>query len=171
VTSLTLATILQLPFLATTTENYADAHQKTVETGQPLVVMVGADWCPACQMMEHQVIPVIRQRGIFRRVAFALVNVDRDREVGQNLTKGGPIPQLIVFRRTPDGWARTQLIGAQSVDQVEQFISTEVAQSDADHKALAKTDKAPKTKAANPSSPSSGKVAVKMQLIPTENTP
>lgn len=170
-TSLTLATILQLPFLATATETYADAHQKTVETGQPLVVMVGADWCPACQMMEHQVIPVARQRGIFRRVAFALVNVDRDREVGQNLTNGGPIPQLIVFRRTADGWARTQLIGAQTVEQVEQFISTEVAQSDADHKMLAKADKAPKAKASNPSSPSSGKVAGKAQLIPTENMP
>lgn len=128
-TSLTLAAILQLPFLATP-ETYAEAHQQTVETGQPLVVMVGADWCPACHQMERDVIPVVRQRGLLRRVAFALVNLDKDRDVGHKLTNGGPIPQLIVFRRTSEGWQRKQLIGAQPVEKVEQFIKSELAQQE-----------------------------------------
>lgn len=128
-TSMTLATILQLPFLATP-ETYAEAHQQTVETGRPLVVMVGADWCPACHQMERDVIPVVRQRGLLRRVAFALVNLDRDRDVGQKLTGGGPIPQLIVFRKTPEGWHRTELIGAQSIEKVEQLIQNELTQQD-----------------------------------------
>ena len=60
-TSLTLVIAMQATMLAAGAETYADAHRQTCETGQPLVVMVGADWCPACQQMifhrdliEHQ---------------------------------------------------------------------------------------------------------------------
>ncbi len=125
-TALTLTALLQISALATGAETYADAHRITAETGQPMVVMVGADWCPACQAMEQNIIPQVRRRGIFRRVAFATVNVDRERELATQLTSGGPIPQLIVFDKTTTGWRRRVLIGGQTVEKVESFIGEAV---------------------------------------------
>lgn len=136
-TSLTLAAILQLSLLANTPETYADAHQATVKTGCPMVIMVGADWCPACQRMEKTVIPKVRERGLLSRVAFALVNLDRERELGQTLTGGGPIPQLIAYRRAHDGWHRTCLIGGQDIKTVEDFITGQVAETDSAAKSSA----------------------------------
>jgi thioredoxin-like negative regulator of GroEL len=117
--------------VSATEETYADAHREIAKSGQPLVVMVGADWCPACQQMEKTVIPQVRERGLLRRVAFALINLDRERDLAQQLIEGGPIPQLIVFRRTSDGWHRRRLIGGQSVETVEQVITEEVAENEA----------------------------------------
>jgi len=125
-TALTFAALLQASVLATGAETYAYAHRATAETGQPMVVMVGADWCPACQAMEQNIIPQVRQRGIFRRVAFAIVNVDRERELATQLTSGGPIPQLITFHKTSVGWRRRVLIGGQTVETVESFIGEAV---------------------------------------------
>lgn len=126
--AIALATLLQLPFLAVAADpcdTYADAHHQMVETGKPLVVMVGATWCPACQQMEKNVIPEVKQRGLLRRLVFALVDLDRERELGHDLTGGGPIPQLILFRKTEKGWQRKQLIGGQTVENVEQFLVQE----------------------------------------------
>lgn len=128
---LILATVLQLP-LVMPTETYLEAHRQTLRTGQPMVVMVGAEWCPACKAMEANVIPAIRQRGLLRRVAFALVDLDREREVGSKLIDGGPIPQLIVFRKTANGWRNRRLIGNQSVETVEEFINQDVAAAEAE---------------------------------------
>jgi len=95
-----------------------------------MVIMVGADWCPACQTMERFVLPEIQRRGILRRVAFAIVNVDRERELSQALTSGGPIPQLLMYRRTSAGWRLRRLIGGQSVETVESFIDEGVRLND-----------------------------------------
>lgn len=129
-TSLTLAAVLQASLLATGNETYAEAHRQNQQTGQPIVVMVGADWCPACVMMKNSVINQVRQRGILRKVAFAMVNLDREQQLGQQLTAGGPIPQLIVYRQTEAGWKCQKLIGGQTVETVESFISSAVQATD-----------------------------------------
>ena len=153
-TCLTVAAILQLPLLATT-ESYAEAHRQTLQTGRPMVVMVGAEWCPACKAMEANVIPEMRSRGLLRRVAFALVDLDRDGEIGRKLTDGGPIPQLIVFRKTAQGWKNRRLIGNQPIETVEEFINEDVADQDTERKAAKSTAAKPKAttakgKSANP---------------------
>lgn len=140
--SLTMATIVCLPLLAADEDSYADAHRKTVETGRPMVIMVGADWCPACKQMEQNVLPKVKERGLLARVAFALVNFDHDRELGQNLTSGGPIPQLIFFRKTSEGWQRRRLIGSHSLQEVEEFIKEEVAEDDSTKKSESRVKKA-----------------------------
>lgn len=102
--------------------SYAEARQKTVESGSPLVVLVGADWCPHCVKMQQEVIPQIRRKGLLRKVLFAVVDLDRERTLGQQLTGGGPVPQLLMFRRTTDGWKKRRLVGGQSVGTVGRFI-------------------------------------------------
>lgn len=121
-TGLSIAVVLQAALLGADSEDYSEARKIVTETGKPMVVMVGADWCPACETMKQRVLPRIRERGALRKVVFALVDLDRDRDLGRELTGGGPIPQLVMYRKTSDGWLRTKLVGAHSAETVESFI-------------------------------------------------
>jgi thioredoxin-like negative regulator of GroEL len=115
-------------------ESYAEARRATVETGKPMVVMVSTDWCPPCQVMKKTILPRVRQRGLLRKVVFTNVNPDRDGELAEKITGGGPIPQLVMFRKTAQGWIRKKLIGGQSVEAVEEFINEGLASDEADKK-------------------------------------
>lgn len=147
-TSLALATILQASILAATaggtagspaaTDDYASARAKTEKTGQPIVILVGADWCPACVVMKKDVMPKIRKQGLLKRVAYATVNLDRQGKLGKQLTGGGPIPQMIMYRKTQKGWLRRRLIGGQSPKTIETFIQRGVELDAADKKDAAK---------------------------------
>ena len=140
-TSLLCATIVQAAIMATAVdatpaslETYAEARRTTTETGKPMVVMVSTDWCPPCQMMKKTVLPRVREHGLLRKVAFAMVNPDRDRDLAEKLTGGGPIPQLLMFRKTANGWVRKKLVGGQSTETVEEFITEGLAKDKADKK-------------------------------------
>ncbi len=129
-TSLTLSVAMQLALLGATASNeatYAKAHEATSRTGQPMVILVGAKWCPACVQMKSSVVPQLKARGSFTEVVFAEVDIDRERELGQQLTKGGPIPQLLMYRKTSLGWRLRRIIGGQSVEKVDRFIAEGVA--------------------------------------------
>ncbi|MGQ9574746.1 MAG: thioredoxin family protein [Thermoguttaceae bacterium] len=121
-TALGLVSIVPIALIAAGGETYAEAHRTATHTGRPIVVLVGADWCPACRQMTEQVVPQVRQRGLLRRVAFAFVNLDREKELGGLLTGNGPIPQLLMFRRTPEGWRLRRLIGVCDAQTMERFI-------------------------------------------------
>ncbi|MEI8375434.1 MAG: thioredoxin family protein [Planctomycetota bacterium] len=111
-------------------EDYTEAHQVTAKTGKPMLVMVSTEWCPACQVMKRKVMPQIRERGMLSRVAFATVNPDQEGELSRQLIGNGPIPELVMFRKTPRGWVRRVLVGGQSVEAVEQFINQGIAADD-----------------------------------------
>ncbi|MBN1395095.1 MAG: thioredoxin family protein [Pirellulales bacterium] len=113
-------------------ETYAAAHRETIETGKPLLVMVGTDWCGPCQTMKRTVLPRLRKRGVFKKIVFALVNPDRNRELAEDLTGGGPVPQLVMYRKTSKGWMRRVLVGGQSEDAVERFIKDGLADDEAE---------------------------------------
>jgi hypothetical protein len=115
-------------------ETYAEAHHVMIETGKPMVIMVCTDWCVPCQTMKQAVLPRVRQRGLLRKVSFAMVNPDHDGDLAQKLTGGGPIPQLVMFRKTAGGWNRQILVGGQSLESVENFISAGLAQDEAEKK-------------------------------------
>lgn len=145
-TSLTFATLLQASIVAigaNGADSYAEAHHAASKTGEPIVVMVSASWCAPCQEMKRTVLPQCRKRGLFRRVKFCIVDTDRERKLAQKLTGGGPVPQLIMYRKTRQGWVGRRLVGGQSVKTVENFISKGIAADEATSKAPAK-EKAPK---------------------------
>ena len=85
--------------------------------------------------MKRTILPRVGQRGLFRKVAFTVVNPDHDSELAEKITGGGPIPQLVMFRKTTQGWMRTKLIGSQSVEAVEDFINEGLASNEAEKKA------------------------------------
>ena len=118
---------------ASGSESYAAARRATEKTGKPIVVMVSTDWCQPCQQMKKKILPRIREHGLLRRVAFAMVNPDNDGELAEQITGGGPIPQLVMFRKTSKGWLRRKLVGGQTVEAVEDFIKEGLA-SDASEK-------------------------------------
>lgn len=117
-----LAIALQASLLGATNESYADAHRAVAETGKPMLVMVGAKWCGPCQRLKRQVLPKLRQRPIFKRIAFAMVDVDQESKLARKLTGGGPVPQLVMFRKGPNGWFRRKLVGGQALETVEKFV-------------------------------------------------
>jgi thioredoxin-like negative regulator of GroEL len=121
-------------------ETYSAAREDTVKTGKPMVIMVSTDWCPPCQVMKKTVLPRVRAHGLLRKVAFARVNPDQEAELANQITGGGPIPQLVMFRKTRRGWVRKALVGGQSVETVEEFINEALASDKDEKKAEKKTN-------------------------------
>jgi thiol-disulfide isomerase/thioredoxin len=119
-------------------ETYAEAYRTTAKTGKPMVIMVSTEWCVPCQTMKRRIIPRVRERGVFHRVAFAMVNPDQDADLAEQITGGGPVPQLVMYRKTAKGWMRRKLIGGQSVEDVEAFIQEGLAADAAEKKEHAK---------------------------------
>ncbi len=119
---LTLNMLLSAAALGAGSHDYATAFKETNETGRPLVVLIGADWCPGCRQMKNATMPELERTGGLRKVAFAYVNTDNDHELAGKLMKGGSIPQLVMYRKNGDGWTRKQLTGAQSTSSVEAFL-------------------------------------------------
>ncbi len=120
--SLTCTAILHAALLSTGGATYTEAHQLNQQTGRPLVVLVGADWCPHCRVMKQSTLPQVAQRGLLGKVAFAEVNSDHEGVLARQLMEGGPIPQLIMFRKTADGWQRSSLVGSRSLGEIESFL-------------------------------------------------
>jgi thioredoxin-like negative regulator of GroEL len=120
---LTLGILLQAAAFAGTSHDYTTAFQQSTESGRPLVVLVGADWCPGCRQMKYTTIPQLEKQGGLREVSFAYVNTDEDRELAGRLMRGGSIPQLVMYHKTADGWKREQLTGAQSTSSIQSFLA------------------------------------------------
>ncbi|MDZ4821144.1 MAG: thioredoxin family protein [Planctomycetota bacterium] len=122
--------LMQISLVAAApTNSYATAYKATNETGRPLIVLVGADWCPGCRTMKQSVIPQLEKNGKLNQVAFATVNMDQEGELAHTLTRGGSIPQLIMYTKKGDSWKRELMVGAHSPAEVEAFIQKGVAQT------------------------------------------
>ncbi len=141
--------------------SYAEAHRVCSETGRPMLVMVGAEWCPACKAMEKEVLPQVQRRGLLRKVVFTIVDFDRFPNLGNRLTRGGPLPQLLLFRRDGNGWRVSRLIGRQDPAVVERFINQTVP----DDSSVATAGKSNRKRAAEPAA----RVASDPQVRPAQH--
>lgn len=119
--------LVQLSLVGSAGTTYDQAYKATSETGRPLVVLVGADWCPGCQTMKQSVIPQLERRGSLQKVAFATVNSEQQQQLATRLMRGSSIPQLIMFVKTDAGWERKEIVGARSVPEIEAFLNQGVA--------------------------------------------
>ena len=118
-----LSVVLQAAMLTGGAQPYDVAFQSAQDNGRPLLVLIGADWCPGCRTMKQSVMPRMVQSGKLNSVNFASVNSDQNPALAAQLTRGGGIPQLIVFAKTPRGWHREKIIGATSEAGVQALIS------------------------------------------------
>jgi thioredoxin-like negative regulator of GroEL len=122
VISLALVAFVQASVASTGGATYTEAHKMMSETGRPIVVLVGAEWCPACRVMKTTAMPQVEKQGGLERVAFAHVNTDHESTLANQLMGGGSIPQLIMYNQTAQGWQRRVLVGAHSPTAIKQFI-------------------------------------------------
>jgi len=104
-------------------EGFKQAYQRSLASGRPLIVLIGARWCPACQTMKHSILPRVAEVGGLNKVVFTYVDFDQHRELASRLSRATSIPQLIRFDRTPAGWNRKHLVGAKSPREVYEFIN------------------------------------------------
>ncbi|WDQ14751.1 MULTISPECIES: thioredoxin family protein [Rhodopirellula] len=105
-------------------QNYTLAYKKSVEEDKPLMVVVGAPWCPACETLKKTTIANMQNSGELDGVSVALVNRDAEPELAETLMEGEKmIPQIILYSKTADGrWSRRKLTGYQPVQPVRSLI-------------------------------------------------
>ena len=121
-TGVALGFMMQTVLLAAGPQTYDDAYKQAETNGQPILVLVGADWCPGCRTMKGAVLPKLQAGGKLKSVNFAQVDTDVSAALAAHLMRGNGIPQLIVYAKTEKGWHREQITGATSEEAVEQLI-------------------------------------------------
>ncbi|WP_145100583.1 thioredoxin family protein [Rosistilla carotiformis] len=114
----------------TTNPSYASAYRCAQEEGKPLMVVVGADWCPACVNLKQSTIESLKQAGDLEGVEMAIVNRDVEPGLAGKLMRGPMMPQIIVFSKGNAGsWTRVQLTGFQTRDSLKSLIKRAVRNS------------------------------------------
>ncbi|MBN1851250.1 MAG: thioredoxin family protein [Pirellulales bacterium] len=104
--------------------DFNQAYRQSLASGRPLVVLIGADWCPGCQTMKNSVLPQVAKSGGLEKVVFIYVDYDQQRQLASHLKCATSIPQLIRFDQTPTGWKSQCLVGAKSPLEVYNFINS-----------------------------------------------
>lgn len=127
--SLLLAVALCSVTTASLKTSYADAYKESVANDKPLMVVVGAPWCPACNVLKQSTLEPMANSGELDGVSVAVLNPDTNPELVRQVTKGERmLPQIIMFTRTADGrWNRRQLRGYQSQQPVRNLIRSAVS--------------------------------------------
>ncbi|HEX5104231.1 MAG TPA: thioredoxin family protein [Pirellulaceae bacterium] len=115
--------VVHIALLAGGAQPYEQAQKQAAANGQPLLVLVGTDWCPGCRTMKDGVLARMSAGGRLAKVNYTMVNADRESDLAAHLIRGNAIPQLIVFSKRPDGeWHREQITGTASETQVAALI-------------------------------------------------
>ncbi len=103
--------------------NYAEAYRKSQVEGKPLMVIVSAQWCPACHTLKDTTIRDLETSGQLSEVNLAVVDRDAEPALAKQLMRDQKIPQIIVFSKSTTGrWERSQLIGYQPQAPVRSLI-------------------------------------------------
>jgi thioredoxin-like negative regulator of GroEL len=118
---------MQLALFATAASPYQDAYDQAGREGKPLLVLVGADWCPGCRVMKDEMIPKLKRGDGLSRVVFTTVNTDEKPLLARRLLRGNSIPQLVLYTRTRKGWRRAQLTGVHEPQEIQHFLRAEIA--------------------------------------------
>jgi thioredoxin-like negative regulator of GroEL len=119
---LAMGLVLQAALLVSGADSYETAMKTAQENGQPLVVLVGAEWCPGCVTMKNSTMPALARAGQLKGVQYVTINYDQNPTLARQLMRGNSIPQLIVFSKTEKGWHREQVTGATSTGTVAGLI-------------------------------------------------
>lgn len=122
--SLLFAVVLGSVTTAPIKTDYAEAYKESVSQNKPLLVVVGAPWCPACNVLKQTTIEPMARTGELDEVTVAVLDRDADPALAEQLTKGEKmLPQIILFTRSDDGqWKRQQLKGYQPKQPVRNLI-------------------------------------------------
>lgn len=118
---------VQVALLVTMADSYQEAYEQATEEGKPLLVLVGAEWCPGCRTMKRENIPALEKNGGLEQVVFTTVDSDEKPTLTGRLLRGNAIPQLVMLTQTATGWRRARLTGVHAPKEIRQFIDREIA--------------------------------------------
>ncbi|NND99440.1 MAG: thioredoxin family protein [Pirellulaceae bacterium] len=128
--SLLLAAIVASVTSAPAKEHdYKTAYKESVSNHKPLMVVVGAEWCPACHVLKDTTIQPMVQTGELDNVNVAVVDRDAEPELAAQLTKGEKmLPQIILFTQNESGkWERQKLMGYQPKQPVRRLVARAIS--------------------------------------------
>lgn len=124
---LAMGLVLQAALLASGAETYETALQAAKQDGKPMLVLVGADWCPGCVTMKNSTMPALARAGGLKNVNYITINYDQNPTLARQMMRGGSIPQLVAFSKTDKGWHREQITGATSTGAVAGLVQRAIA--------------------------------------------
>lgn len=103
-------------------ETYAAQVKSSNETGRPLVVLLSADYCPHCRVMEGRINQAKAAKEL-DGINLAYLNTERDSKARALQAGNDRIPQLIVVRLAADGgWETRRVIGSQSREVLSELL-------------------------------------------------
>lgn len=102
--------------------SYEEALQRAQEENKPLLILVGAKWCAACEVMKRETIEPMKQSGELKEVIVTYLDKDQRPELAQQLMKGETLPQVIMFCKEQDQWRRLSLTGMQSKPRMLELL-------------------------------------------------
>ena len=104
--------------------DYTLAYKESLKEQKPLMVVVGAQWCPACNVLKETTIRSMELNGELEGVSVAVVDRDAEPELAAELMNGEKmIPQIIVFSKNDSGgWQRRKLTGYQPAQPIRSLI-------------------------------------------------
>ena len=121
--SVLMALVLTGATSETSNRDYDSAYKEAVSGNKPLMVVVGAEWCPACNVLKNTTINPMVRTGELDQLSVALVDKDKNPELVKQLTKGEKmLPQIIVFTPIKTGWTRRKLMGYQPKQPVRNLV-------------------------------------------------
>lgn len=102
---------------------YDKAWNVAKNTGQPMIVVFGAEWCSPCKRMKQEVWEPLFQTRKLEPFLVAYVDIDKQREIYHKLVgQKVSVPTVLVFRKSGDGWQVKRKKGYQSQAQILEFL-------------------------------------------------
>lgn len=101
---------------------YEAAYRKARDERKPLLILVGADWCPACKTLKTDTMVPMKESGALNEVVYTQLDKDAHPELASEVMQGKMLPQLVVFTQSDAGWKRFSLTGMQTESRVKELI-------------------------------------------------
>ena len=96
---------LMLVAMSSGQEEYAKAYRAAERDGLPLVVQVGANWCPACVRTKRDVISKLTNCHV------VVLDYDENPGFARKFMRGNTIPQTVIYVK---GMSVRRFVGYQS---------------------------------------------------------
>ena len=127
--------------------SYDQAYTLSPLTEQPMIILVGAEWCPGCVVMKKRMKKILTEltteytrdnignipNSVKSKLTFPVLYVeidsDKDPELARKILTGNSIPQLVVYIPQPDDkWVCRTYKNVQSEEATKAILRKAIEQ-------------------------------------------
>jgi len=101
---------------------YEQALEQAQKDNKPILIVVGAKWCAACEVMKRETIEPMKSSGELNDVIVTYLDKDQRPELAQQLMKGETLPQVVLFSKEKDQWRRLSVTGMQNKPRLQELL-------------------------------------------------